>query len=166
MKIELKPLPGGNFDEALALAERCRTSGEPEEAESVCLDVLDADPQNERALVLLLLARTDLLERGLPGAVDRARELLPRMTSDFDRAYYGGVICERQAKHLLRQRGKRTGFVAYDWFRYAMEEYEAATALAPERLEPVLRWNACARTLTRNPHCRPDPDERLEHEIE
>jgi hypothetical protein len=166
MNLELKPLPGGDLAEALALAERCRTSGEPEEAESVCLDVLDANPQDERALVLLLLVRTDLLERGLPGAVDRARELLPRMASEFDRAYYGGVICERQAKYLLRQRGKRTGFVAYDWFRYAMEEYEAAMALEPERQEPVLRWNACARTLMRNPHCTPDPDERLEHEIE
>jgi len=166
MKFELKPVPEGHVEEALALAQRCRTSGEPEVAESVCLDLLETDPRNEPVLRLLLLARTDLLERGLPGAVDRAREILTRMASEYDRAYYGGVVCERQAQHLLRQRGKRTGFVAYEWFRYAMEDYESAMALAPERPEPVLRWNACARTLTRNPHCRPDPNEHFEHEIE
>lgn len=163
---ELKPLPGRDVDGALALAERCRVAGEPEEAESICLDVLEVEPESQPALELLLLARTDLLERGLPEGVKRAREVLPRLQGDYERAYYGGLVCERQAKYLLRQRGRRTGFVSYEWFRFAMEEYELAARAAPDRSEPVLRWNACARILMRNPHCVPDPEERLEHEIE
>ena len=47
-----------------------------------------------------------------------------------------------------------------------MEEYDSAAQAAPDRPEPVLRWNACARILMRNPHCVPDPEEQLEHEIE
>ncbi len=163
---ELKPLPGRDVEAALALAERCRTAGEPEEAESICLDVLEVQPESQPALELLLLARTDLLERGLPEGVQRARELLPRLQGDYERAYFGGLVCERQAKYLLGQRGRRTGFVAYEWFRFAMEEYDSAAQAAPDRPEPVLRWNACARILMRNPHCVPDPEEQLEHEIE
>lgn len=163
---ERKRLAGGDLGSALALAEQCRAIGEPDEAESICLDVLEIEPENEAALVLLLLARTDLLDRGLPRGVDRAREVLPRLADDYERAYYGGVICERQAKYVLGQRGKRSGFVAFDWFRYAMDQYEEAARLAPERLEPTLRYNACVRAIERNRHCQPAADDRLEHGIE
>ena len=121
---ELKPLPGRDVEAALALAARCRTAGEPEEAESICLDVLEVQPESQPALELLLLARTDLLERGLPEGVQRARELLPRLQGDYERAYFGGLVCERQAKYLLGQRGRRTGFVAYEWFRFAHKALE------------------------------------------
>ena len=165
VRFELKRLVGDSAA-ALALAERSRAGGEPEDAESFCLDVLETEPENPRALVLLLLARTDLLERGLPGGVDRAREVLPRLPDEYDRAYYGGVICERQAKYLVRQRGRRSSFVAYEWFEYAMEQYEAAARLGPDRPEPLLRWNACARLIMRNPHCVPAPEEIEEHGLE
>ena len=163
---ELKRLTGGDVGSALELAQRCRTVGEPEEAESMCLDVLELEPDNQAALVMLVLARTDLLHRGLPRGVERAREVLPRLESEYQRAYYGGIICERQAKYVLGQRGKRSGFVAFDWFRYAMEEYEEAGRLEPQRLEPCLRYNTCVRAIERNRHCRPADDDRLEHGIE
>jgi hypothetical protein len=162
---ELKRLVG-NPAAALELAERSRVGGEPEDAESFCLDVLEVEPDNPKAVVLLLLARTDLLGRGLPGGVERAREVLSRLPSDYDRAYYGGVICERQAKYLVQQRGRRSSFVAYEWFEYAMEQYEAAASLDPQRPEPLLRWNACARLIMRNPHCARAPEELEEHGLE
>ena len=164
--METKPLPPDEIAAALALAERCRAAGEPEEAESMCLDVLEVDPEHQGALILLVLARTDLLERGSPAGVARAREVLPRLVSDYDRAYYGGLICERQAKYLLGQRGRRTGFVAWEWFRYAMEQFEAALQLDPDRPEARLRWNTCVRLIDRNRHCVPAPDEVGEHGIE
>ncbi|NRA06942.1 MAG: hypothetical protein HRU02_02205 [Myxococcales bacterium] len=163
---ELKRLASGDVSSALALAEQCRATGEADAAESICLDVLELESENQSALLLLLLARTDLLERGLPHGVDRAREVLPRLAGEYERAYYGGVICERQARTVLGQRGKRSGFVAFDWFRYAMEQYEEAAQLAPERLDATLRYNACARTIERNRHCQPAEDDRLEHGIE
>lgn len=165
-ELELKPLPSHDFESTLALAERCRTSEEPQAAESACLDVLAIDPTNERALELLILARTDQLERGLPGGVEKAREILERLADPYDRAYYGALICERQARYLLRQRGARSGAVAYDWLRGATEEYETAMRLRPDRAEPVVRFNACVRLLDRNPHCAPQLDEDSDLGIE
>ena len=165
-RLETKPLPGGELTKVLAMAQRCRDVSEPEEAESICLDVLEAEPENQEALVLLLLARTDLLDLGLPGAVDRAREPLGRLQSAFDREYYGGIVCERQARHLLRARGRHSSFVAWDWFQYAMDHFEAAAQLEPDRVEPALRFNACVRLIERNRHCMPPPEESGEHGIE
>lgn len=163
---ELKKLPKGEVSTALAMAQSCRDVSEPEEAASICLDVLQMDPGNQDALVLLLLARTDLLERGAPGGVDRAREPLSNLDSEYHREYYSGIICERQARYLLGSRGRHTSFVAWDWFQYALDHFETAARLAPERVEPPLRFNACVRLIEDNRHCVPSPDEKEEHGIE
>lgn len=164
--LELKTLPQGEMSTALAMAQRCRDVSEPEEAESICLDLLTVEPGNQQALVLLLLARTDLLDEGLPGGVDRAREPLSNLIAEYDRAYYAGIICERQARYLLRSRGRRSSFVAWEWFQYAMDHFEEAARLFPERVEPALRFNACVRLIERNRHCVPSPEEQGEHGIE
>ena len=57
---ELKTLSTEAVPAALEKAEHYRLLNEPEEAESICQDVLAADPANQRALIVLLLARTDL----------------------------------------------------------------------------------------------------------
>ena len=49
----------GSGARALAKAERYRLLNEPGEAESICLDVLEVEPDNQEALVTLLLALTD-----------------------------------------------------------------------------------------------------------
>ncbi len=128
---------------------------------------LAAPADNQRALIDLLLARTDQFEKGSPSLLKQAREVLPRLQGEYERAYYGGVICERQAKGLLRRRGKRSGFVAYEWFQYALEQYELASESRPSDVEnATLRWNACVRMIERYPHCAPDPEERAELGIE
>lgn len=164
--LQKKTLPTGDLAKVLAQAQRCRDVAHPEEAESICLDLLEQDPDNQEALILLLLARTDLLDEGRPGAVDRAREPLARLRSEYDREYYAGLVCQRQAHHLLHTRGRHTSFVAWDWFQFAMDHYEAAASIDPERIEPVLRFNACVRTIERNRNCIPPPEERSEHGIE
>jgi len=163
---ELKAIAEGDASQALALAEASRAAGDADVSESICLDLLELEPDNQEALVLLLLARTDQFKRGLPRSVERAREVLPRLSGEYERAYYGGMICERQARYVLGQRGKRSGFVAYDWFRYAMELYEESARLAPEKLESTFRYNSCVRTIERNRHCQPDDDDAMEHGIE
>jgi hypothetical protein len=165
-QLELKALPLCQTSTALAMAQCCRDVSEPEEAESICLDLLRVEPENQEALVLLLLARTDLLDEGLPGGVDRAREPLSKLIAEYDRAYYAGVICERQARYLLRSRGRHTSFIAWDWFQYAMDHFEEAARLLPERVEPALRFNACVRLIERNRHCVPSPEDQREHSIE
>jgi len=152
---------------ALAKSEHYRLLNEPEEAESICIDILEVNPDNQRALINLPLARTDQFEQGSPSLLKQAREVLPRLQGEYERAYYGGVICERQAKGLLRRRGKRSGFVAYEWFQYALEQYETAIECRPsDGGDATLHWNACVRMIERHPHCAPDPEEHAELGIE
>ncbi|MCH7532326.1 MAG: hypothetical protein IIB36_11300 [Gemmatimonadetes bacterium] len=164
---ELKPLSPDAVPAALAKAEHYRLLNEPEEAESICIDILEVDPEHQQALINLLLARTDQFQEGSPSLLKQAREVLPRLKREYDRAYYGGLICERQAKTLLRRRGTRSGFVAYEWFQYALEQYELAIASRPtDAGDATLRWNACVRMIERHPHCAPEPEERAELGLE
>ena len=61
---ELKPLSPDAIPQALEKAHHYRLLNEPAEAESICLDVLEIDPDNQQALVTLLLALTDRLTKG------------------------------------------------------------------------------------------------------
>ncbi len=167
---EIRPLSADAVPAALAMAEHYRLLNEPEEAESICIDILEVDPEHQQALVNLLLARTDQFEEGSPALLKQAREVLPRLHREFDRAYYGGLICERQAKSLLRRRGSRSGFVAYEWFQYALEQYQLAIESggsgSPDAGDATLRWNACVRMIERHPHCAPAPEESAELGLE
>ena len=55
---ELKPLSREAIPAALEKAYRYRLLNEPMEAESICRDVLDVDPQNQDALITLLSEKT------------------------------------------------------------------------------------------------------------
>ncbi len=59
MKYSLKSISREGIPEALAKAERYRLLKEPGEAESICRDVLTADPDTQAALRMLGLAITD-----------------------------------------------------------------------------------------------------------
>jgi hypothetical protein len=160
---ELKPLSIDAVDAALARAERYRLLNEPEEAESICLDVIAVDPDNQPAHIMLLLARTDQFGE-MPGAHTRAREVLASLHSAYDRAYYAGIIAERRAKAQVA-RG-RTGHGAYEWLVEAMSFFEIAENLRPAGNDDArLRWNACARFLDRHPHLRAMTEERTEIEM-
>ena len=133
---------------ALEKAVRYRLLNEPLEAESICLDVLRVDPENQQALVTSLLALSDLFDDDM-AALERAKVVLPRLTSEYDRAYYEGVIHERWAKAETARRVP--SHVVTGWYLLAMHCYERAEALAPsDNPDAILRWNTCARWLTRH----------------
>ena len=164
---ELKPLSKEAIPRALEKAQRYRLLNEPVEAQSICLDVLRIDPENESALVCLLLALTDQFDEEIQDAVVQAREVLPRLRDGYSRAYYAGIICERRAKAQLHHGGPASGFAAYDWFRDAMTWYEKAETIRPPgNDDALLRWNTCARILMRHPHLQPGPQERTELPLE
>ena len=164
---ELKPLSHEGIASALQKAERYRLLNDPAEAESICLDILEIDPENQQALVALLLALTDQFPKGEAEAVNRAREILAGLESEYERSYYAGIICERRAKAQLSHGQPGSGFYAYDWFREAMNWYEKAETLRPPGNDSaILRWNACARFLMRHAHLRPREDERFEPFLE
>ena len=100
---ELKSLHKDAIPAALEKAERYRLLNEPGEAESICLDILQVDPENQQAIIMLLLALTDRFEKGYGVSDSQTKELLARLKSDYERAYYSGIVAERRAKVKLRQ---------------------------------------------------------------
>ena len=145
---ELKQITPEAIPRALAKAERYRLLNEPEEAESICEDVLRIDPDNQQALVMLLLAITDNFARG--GRIDHARGLLPRLKDSYEQAYYGGIICERWAKTQFDP--NRSSPFVDNPIREAMSLYERAVQLSPQgNDDAVLRWNACVRFIQSSP---------------
>jgi len=157
----LKELSSDSVETALNKIERYRLLNEPWEAESICRDVLEVDPNNPRALIGLLLSLTDQFSRKLAGRVEDARALLPRLPTEYQRWYYAGIICERKAKALLTHGAPGVGPVAYEWLQEAMTWYEKAEAIRPAgNDEAILRWNTCARLIMKHEHIRPAPDDR------
>ncbi|HKQ07875.1 MAG TPA: hypothetical protein VJ464_22295 [Blastocatellia bacterium] len=143
---ELKTISREAIPHSLEKAERYRLLNEPAEAESICLDILRVEPENQQALVMLLLALTD--QFGSRMAESRPRELLSRLEGEYQRAYYAGIISERKARAQLHRGLRGAEYAAYDGLREAMSWYEKAEALRPPgNDDAALRWNACARTI-------------------
>jgi len=164
---ELKPLTREAVPRALEKAERYRLLNEAAEAESICLDVLAADPGNQRALVTLLLALTDQFDEGLAGAVGRAHDVAAQLSDEYERTYYEGIIWERRAKAKLKQGGPGSGYSAFDALEEAMRFFEQAEGIRPAGNDDArLRWNTCARILQRSPGVGPAPDDWSEPPLE
>jgi hypothetical protein len=159
---DLKTLSPEAIGRSLEKAERYRLLNEPEEAESICLDVLAVDPANQKALIMLLLALTDQFRTDHGHCVREALEVLPRLGGEYERHYYAGIIWERRANARLAQGGPGSGGVAFEWLRKAMGCYEHAERLRPPGIDDaLLRWNTCARIIQRN-QLAPEPEEQFE----
>ncbi len=155
--LTLKPLSKDAIPSALAKAERYRLLNEPGEAESICLDVLQVDRENQHAQITLLLALTDQFpEQSSSKLVGRATELASRLKFDYDRAYYSGIVRERRAKAVLHHERYGAAAAAVEWLHEAMAFYERAESVSPAHNDDaVLRWNACARLMMTLPEMAP-----------
>ena len=163
---ELKPISPDAVPAALEKAERYRLLNEPEEAESICLDVLAVDPANQKALVMLLLALTDQFRTDHAHCVRQALEVLPRLGGEYERHYYAGIIWERRANARLAEGGPGSGGVAFDWLRKAMDCYEHAERLRPPgHDDALLRWNTCVRLVERH-QLAPEAEEQFQPALE
>ena len=152
----LKRLSGAAIPAAIERAERYRLLNEPMQAESICLDILETEPKNQRAVVLMLLSLTDQFGH-TQSSTQRAQALLPQLTNDYQRTYYQGVIYERQARTHLHRSAPGGSSTAYHFLREAMQCYEAAEKIRPtDNDEALLRWNTCARTIM-SENLRPAP---------
>src|SRR5438105_10064687 len=98
----LKSLSVEGIPAALERAQRYRLLNEPSQAESICLDILQTDPQNHEATILLLLALTDQFGESHHHVVS-ARGLLAGLDNEYQRDYYSGLISERQARSYLKR---------------------------------------------------------------
>lgn len=164
MDLKLKTLHQDAIPAALERAHRYRLLNEPEQAESICRDILRVDAENQQALISLLLALTDQFRHGLAQRVRQAQGLIGRLKGDYEKAYYSGVICERRARSQLKQGVPE--FVVYEWLHEAMEFYEKAEKLRPKGDDnALLRWNSCGRTI-RDLHLEPRGEEAVHHFLE
>ncbi|MCU1278210.1 MAG: hypothetical protein JWM53_1756 [bacterium] len=160
--MQLKRISQAALPAALAKAERYRLLNEPEQAESICRDVLAVEPQNQTALVTLLLALTDQFRAQSTTAVRRAEEVLAQVADEYQKVYYAGIVRERWALALLA--GGDPGRQAFAWLDDAMKHYERAEARAASgNDDAILRWNSCARIIERE-GLEPEADrEELDH---
>lgn len=157
---QLKPLSRAGIPAALAKADRYRLLGEPAEAESICCDILELDGDHQEAFCMLVLALTDQFAVEI-GKAERATEVWDRLTSPYDRAYYGGIICERRAKVLLERGDVGSMRAAQAALTEALACYGRAEPLAsPLNDDVILRWNATVRMLERLPDLPAEEDDR------
>lgn len=154
MHFELKSISEESIPDAIAKVERYRLLNEPALAESICLDILAIVPDQQQALVSLLLALTDQFHANPhPKA---ALQVLEQVKGDYEQAYYAGIIWERLGHARIRHAVPGAGISAYHALQDAMAHYEAATKLAPHgNDDAILRWNTCARTIMQNPNIHP-----------
>jgi len=163
---ELKPLSKEAIPAAIDRAIRYRLLNEPGAAESICLDVLKIDPDNQQALVTLLLAMTERLAKGYSIGETQIQEVLGRLRDEYERTYDTGRVWERRAKARLSKASPGANYAAYDWFREAMEWFEKAEAIRPAgNDDAILRWNSCARVIMSN-NLVPRSEEYAEHFLE
>ena len=164
---QLKPLSQNAISAALEKAHRYRLLGEPSDAESICRDVLEIDPENQAALVTLVLALTDQFAFGLTDRIREAKQAVARLRGQYEQAYYAGIICERAAKVHHRRGSPDSGHFAYDLFRQAMNYYETAEQhQPPDNDDALLRWNTCARIIMRHPEIKPSEDTESAQQLE
>jgi len=146
MEFKLKSVSPEGVDAALAKAELYRLLNEPEEAESICRDVLAVEAEHQLALRLLGLAITDQFTGNPSDRYSDAENAFQQLTDHYERLYYTGLLHERRAKAQLRLgRPPHTLLVLLE---EAMRSYEEAEKIRPTgNDEAILRWNRCVRLI-------------------
>ena len=144
--VELKQISHEAVPKALELAERYRLLNEPEQGESIARDVLAVEPDNQQAILTVVLALSDQFMTHRGHSLNEAEKFLAQLTDPYQRAYYRGVTLERWARAK-----KREGLPVHavdDWVERAMACFEQAEAIRPTgNDDAILRWNTCARML-------------------
>ena len=86
MEFKLKKLSAEAIPAALERAERYRLLNEPVQAESICLDILAVEPNNQQALVCLLLSLSEQFGENITEKLDRAWSILPKLSDEYQQA--------------------------------------------------------------------------------
>src|ERR1700682_5837779 len=157
MDLKLKTISKSGIAEALSKVELYRSLNEPEEAESICRDILAVEPDHQLALRLLGLAITDQF---YGDASERYREvegLFLKLAERYERLYYTGLLHERRAKAQMHV--GRSLHSLSPLFEEAMRCFaEAETIRPPGNDDAILRWNRCARLLQSHPGFREEKE--------
>jgi tetratricopeptide (TPR) repeat protein len=146
---ELKQLRARNLTAAVTLAKHYRDLNQPEDAESICRDILEVAPDNQDALRTLGLALTDQFPSSWMTLFDDACTAFAKLRSEYERMYYTGIAWERYAKAQLVAGRSQNAIHA---FEEAIGRFEQADQLgSPDDPSPILHYNRCVRALTTDP---------------
>jgi tetratricopeptide (TPR) repeat protein len=159
MELKLHDIHADSIELALDKARQYRSLLEPEIAESICLDILHIDPDNQPALVVYILALSDQLHHaGKKTQVQAIEMAIQKLRSRYQQFYYTGLLHERRARFMLTQSMARV--FAYDYFIEALQFYQKAEKIRPDHNdESILRWNSCIRTIEKE-KLKPRPDSK------
>jgi len=145
---QLKLLSKDFIPKALIRAKHYRLLNEPWQASSICRDILIVEPENQRALLYLVLAITDQFGTDNSSFYTEAKNLCNQLKSEYEQYYYRGIIEERAGKAVLKRSGPRVTYIAYEYYRNAMHFFEKADKIRPkDNQDAILRWNACIRGI-------------------
>jgi hypothetical protein len=146
MQYTLKRILPSGIAAALQKADKYRELNQPAEAASICRDVLAVDAENQLALRTLGLALSDQFEASSGMRFQEATDVFSRLRDPYERAFYGGLARERQAKAQLA--GHLPLASVRPLLDHALGRYAEAEALRPPgNDDPILRWNSCVRLL-------------------
>jgi tetratricopeptide (TPR) repeat protein len=148
--LKLKTISKSGIAEAIAKAELYRYLNEPEEAESICRDILAADPHHMLGLRMLGLAITDqFLGEGFD-RYEEAHRIFQSLADPYERFYYTGLLHERRAKAQLR--AGRSPHTLMPLLEEALRCFAEAEKVHPAgNDDAILRWNRCVRLLQSRP---------------
>jgi len=147
MELKLHDIHADVIVQALDKARQYRSLLEPEIAESICLDILNIDADNQEVLVVYILALLDQISSSEKKIELKTIErIIDKLTSSYHRYYYSGLLHERMARYMITQAMSYS--FAYDYFYQALRCYQHARESSPEgNGEATLRWNSCIRTI-------------------
>lgn len=146
MEYKLKSISKAGIAEATAKVELYRYLNEPEEAESICRDILVIDPQHQLAQRFLGLTITDQFTGGATDRHREVEEVFQRLSDRYERLYYTGILYERRAKAQLR--AGRQPHTLLPLFERALACFGEAEGIRPPgNDDSILRWNRCVRLL-------------------
>ena len=150
MDLKLKTISKSGIPEAIAKAELYRYLKEPEEAESICRDVLTTDPMHMLGLRTLGLAITDQFTGGPSDRYAEVEAIFHRLAEPYERMYYMGLLCERRVKAQLRS--GRAPHTLLPLLEKALQCFGDAEKIHPPgNDDAILRWNRCVRLLQSQP---------------
>jgi tetratricopeptide (TPR) repeat protein len=146
MEHKIKRISTAGIGEAIAKAELYRSFNEPEEAESICRDILAIEPQHQLAVRLLGLALTDQFTGRGSDRCRETEEIFRQLNDPYERLYYIGILHERRAKAQLNLGQPPRSLLAL--FVEALHFFAEAEKIRPTgNDDAILRWNRCVRLL-------------------
>jgi tetratricopeptide (TPR) repeat protein len=150
MPHQLKSISKAGIPEAIAKAELYRYLNEPEEAESICRDILAVDADHQLARRMLGLAITDQFTGAAADRYAEVQSTFQSLRDPYERNYYTGLLLERRAKAQLHS--GCSAHILLPLIEEALRNFAEAEKIRPAgNDDSILRWNRCVRLLESRP---------------